>query len=264
MLIPLLIWVITIFSNGTPIISLNTTLSGGFVTLALPALPQSYVLIYVNNTPTPGIVNNTYIIIPIFGTANVSITYIPKIQVMNNFVEINVINNETIELVVPNDVLIYNITLSIINMTMVNKELVITAGGPGTILYTTTGAQTETTITTTTPSNTSRKTHPIWFVTLAVIIAIIIIIPVTAIALRGRALGKQKYLGLEYGLNEYEMAILKYIKSKGGSAYESDISKDLGIPRTTVWRSVKRLESLGLVEVRKVEGKNLVIIKRKS
>ncbi|MGC9153548.1 MAG: helix-turn-helix domain-containing protein [Vulcanisaeta sp.] len=262
MLIPLLIWVITIFSNGTPIISLNTTLSGGFVTLALPALPQSYVLIYVNNTPTPGIVNNTYIIIPIFGTANVSITYIPKIQVMNNFVEIDIINNETIELVVPNNVLIYNITLSIINMTMVNKELVITAGGPGTILYTTTATQTGTTITT--PSSASRKTHPIWFVSLAVIIVATVIILVTAIALRGRALGKQKYLGLEYGLNEYETAILKYIKSKGGSAYESDISKDLGIPRTTVWRSVKRLESLGLVEVRKVEGKNLVIIKRKS
>jgi uncharacterized membrane protein len=37
----------------------------------------------------------------------------------------------------------------------------------------------------------------------------------------------------------------------------------LGIPRTTVWRIVRRLEDLGIVEVRKVGGKNLVIIRRR-
>jgi uncharacterized membrane protein len=40
--------------------------------------------------------------------------------------------------------------------------------------------------------------------------------------------------------------------------------RNLGIPRTTVWRIVRSLGSLGIVEVRKVEGKNLVVIKRRA
>ncbi|WP_243675772.1 helix-turn-helix domain-containing protein [Vulcanisaeta distributa] len=66
-------------------------------------------------------------------------------------------------------------------------------------------------------------------------------------------------------LNEYEKAILNYLRSRGGgSAFEIDISKDLGIPRTTVWRSVRRLEGLGLVKITKVEGKNMVMLIKDS
>ncbi len=64
-------------------------------------------------------------------------------------------------------------------------------------------------------------------------------------------------------LNDYELSILKYLRSRGGgSAFEVDISRDLGIPRTTVWRSVRRLEGLGLVRITRVEGKNMVILIR--
>ncbi|WP_243677826.1 hypothetical protein [Vulcanisaeta distributa] len=34
------------------------------------------------------------------------------------------------------------------------------------------------------------------------------------------------------------------------------------MPRTTVWRSVRRLEDLGLVRITKVEGKNMVTLIR--
>lgn len=37
-----------------------------------------------------------------------------------------------------------------------------------------------------------------------------------------------------------------------------DIAKVLGLPRTTVWKAVRRLESSGYVEVIKVGGKNFV------
>jgi len=50
---------------------------------------------------------------------------------------------------------------------------------------------------------------------------------------------------------------LEYVKKRGG-AYEADIAKDLNIPRTTVFRAVRRLEAQGLLRLEKREGRNWV------
>ncbi len=132
----MLIWIITLYSNGTSVVNLNTTLVGEFVTLQLPVQPQSYVMVLVNGSATAYMINGTSIIIPVLGTANVSVEYVPKVFVKNNFVGINV-SNSTVEIIVPSNILIANMTLSIINMNMTNNELIITArGGPGEFLYT--------------------------------------------------------------------------------------------------------------------------------
>ncbi len=131
----MLIWIITLYNNGTSTVSLNTTLTGEFVTLQLPVQPQSYIEVLVNGSVTAYMINGTSIIIPVLGTANVSIVYVPRVFVENNFVGINV-GNSTVEIVIPSNILIANITLSLISMSMVNNELIITARGPGEFLYT--------------------------------------------------------------------------------------------------------------------------------
>ena len=58
-------------------------------------------------------------------------------------------------------------------------------------------------------------------------------------------------------LVEVDAKILEYVRRRGG-AYEADVARELGIPRTTVFRAVRRLEERGLVRVEKREGRNWV------
>jgi uncharacterized membrane protein len=51
------------------------------------------------------------------------------------------------------------------------------------------------------------------------------------------------------------------LRSKGGRALEAEIREALGLPKTTAWRLVRRLEKKGLVVVRKVGSQNVVEIR---
>jgi len=50
--------------------------------------------------------------------------------------------------------------------------------------------------------------------------------------------------------------VLQLIKSKGGRVFESELRDSLGLPKTSAWRRVKRLERMGLVRIRKVGSQN--------
>ncbi|WP_243677827.1 transcriptional regulator [Vulcanisaeta distributa] len=218
----MLIWIITLYSNGTSTVSLNTTLTGEFVTLQLPVQPQSYVEVLVNGSITAYMINGTSIIIPVLGTANVSIVYVPKVFVKNNFVGMSV-GNSTVEIVIPSNILIANITLSLISMSMVDNELIITARGPGEFLYTIMPMPATKHMMTVT-------THAVNFeVITAIIIAIIIIASASYVLVMGRRRITKKgpTPQMALNLNDYELSILEYLKSRGGgSAFEIDISRD--------------------------------------
>lgn len=62
-------------------------------------------------------------------------------------------------------------------------------------------------------------------------------------------------------LSEEEADIIRFLKKSGGKAYQSDIMRALGIPKTTTWRYVKKLEEKNLVKIEKKGGKNLVVLK---
>lgn len=52
--------------------------------------------------------------------------------------------------------------------------------------------------------------------------------------------------------------LLDYLCEKQGSAFESEIRNKFVLPRTSLWRLIKRLEREELVEVRKIGGQNLI------
>jgi len=54
--------------------------------------------------------------------------------------------------------------------------------------------------------------------------------------------------------------ILEFIKKKGGTVKESEIRESLVLPKTTVWRAIKRLERQGLVKVEKKGKENYVTL----
>jgi len=52
--------------------------------------------------------------------------------------------------------------------------------------------------------------------------------------------------------------IVKFISENGGKVFESDLRKKFLQPRTTMWRAVKRLERLDVVEIYKKDLQNMV------
>ena len=63
-------------------------------------------------------------------------------------------------------------------------------------------------------------------------------------------------------MREDDKEIIKFISVNGGEALESDLRKKFLQPRTTMWRAVKRLERLGVIEISKKDLQNLVKLKK--
>jgi uncharacterized membrane protein len=63
-------------------------------------------------------------------------------------------------------------------------------------------------------------------------------------------------------MREDDKEIVKFISDKGGQVFESELRKKFLQPRTTMWRAVKRLERLGIIEIDKKDLQNLVKLKK--
>jgi len=63
-------------------------------------------------------------------------------------------------------------------------------------------------------------------------------------------------------MREDDKKIVQFISANGGKVYESDLRKKFLQPRTTMWRAVKRLERLGVIEITKKDMQNLVTLKK--
>ena len=59
-------------------------------------------------------------------------------------------------------------------------------------------------------------------------------------------------------MREDDKEIVKFISENGGQVFESDLRKKFLQPRTTMWRAVKRLERLDIVEIYKKDLQNMV------
>ena len=64
-------------------------------------------------------------------------------------------------------------------------------------------------------------------------------------------------------LTETEEEIVRFLKSRGGEAYQSEIREYLELPTTTVWRKIKKLEELGYVSIKKTRRGSLVRLKKR-
>ena len=62
-------------------------------------------------------------------------------------------------------------------------------------------------------------------------------------------------------LKPEEKDILLYILEKEGAAFEGEIRNKFILPKTSLWRLIKRLERENLIEVTKIGGQNLIKLK---
>jgi uncharacterized membrane protein len=73
---------------------------------------------------------------------------------------------------------------------------------------------------------------------------------------------KDTIFRLKPELRQEDKDLVLYISEKGGRVFESDLRKKFLLPRTTMWRSVKRLEREGIVEIEKVDQQNLIKLRK--
>jgi len=72
---------------------------------------------------------------------------------------------------------------------------------------------------------------------------------------------KETIYKLKPELRQDDKDIVAFISEKGGQVYESELRKKFLMPRTTMWRAVKRLEREDIVEIEKVDQQNLIKLK---
>ena len=73
-----------------------------------------------------------------------------------------------------------------------------------------------------------------------------------------KSLDPETIFSLRSDLREDDKEIIKFISENGGKVFESDLRKKFLQPRTTMWRAVKRLERLDIVEIYKKDLQNMV------
>ncbi|MCD6591443.1 MAG: winged helix-turn-helix transcriptional regulator [Thaumarchaeota archaeon] len=66
----------------------------------------------------------------------------------------------------------------------------------------------------------------------------------------------------EYRLSELDYTILALIRDNGGDMLQGKLQSELGIPKTTLWRHVKKLEKLGYLRIVKEGAFNRLILIR--
>ena len=73
---------------------------------------------------------------------------------------------------------------------------------------------------------------------------------------------KETIYKLKPELRQDDKEIVAFISEKGGQVYESELRKKFLMPRTTMWRAVKRLEREDIVEIEKVDQQNLIKLRK--
>ncbi|MHA7733516.1 helix-turn-helix transcriptional regulator [Nitrosopumilus sp. S6] len=72
------------------------------------------------------------------------------------------------------------------------------------------------------------------------------------------SLNPDTIFNLRPDMREDDKEIVRFISENDGEVFESDLRKKFLQPRTTMWRAVKRLERLGVVEIYKKDLLNMV------
>ena len=68
----------------------------------------------------------------------------------------------------------------------------------------------------------------------------------------------------EQEMREDDKKLVAFLVQNGGQAFEKDLRKKFLLPRTTMWRAVKRLERQDIIEIEKKDFQNLVKLKKKE
>ena len=101
-----------------------------------------------------------------------------------------------------------------------------------------------------------------YLITVAVAITVTIA-AVVLVFLRRRKINFQKIVNRNPGLKKEDIAVVKFLAENGGESFEAQIREQFpDMPRTSLWRLVRRLERMEIVEIKKIGLENQVKLKK--
>ncbi len=97
----------------------------------------------------------------------------------------------------------------------------------------------------------------------AALVAVAVIFAAVFFLVRKRGPNVEKIFKMNPRLNKEEKDVIQFLAENEGKAFESQIRERFpGIPRTSLWRLVKRLEKLEIIRVKKIGLENQVELKK--
>lgn len=104
---------------------------------------------------------------------------------------------------------------------------------------------------------------PVEYLIAMAIAAVAAVLIVIFIARRKRAINVKKILSRHSDLVKEDVAVIEFLAEKDGKAFEAEIRERFpDMPRTSLWRLVRRLEGLELVEIKRIGLENQVQLKK--
>jgi uncharacterized membrane protein len=97
----------------------------------------------------------------------------------------------------------------------------------------------------------------------AIVVATAVVLLVLLIVRRRRGPNVEKTMKAYPQLKKEDKEVIEFLAEKGGKAFEAEIRERFpDMPRTSLWRLVRRLERLEIVEVKKIGLENQVQLKK--
>ena len=104
---------------------------------------------------------------------------------------------------------------------------------------------------------------PLEYLIAALVAVIAIIATMMLVILRKPKINVQKILDRNPGMKKEDIAVIEFLAENDGKAFEAEIRKKLpDMPRTSLWRLIRRLERMEIVEIKKIGLENQVKLKK--
>lgn len=104
---------------------------------------------------------------------------------------------------------------------------------------------------------------PIEYLIAIIVTVVVVISSAVFLVRRRRGLNVEKILKAHPQLMKEDKAVIEFLAEQNGTAFEAEIRQRFpDMPRTSLWRLVRRLERLEIVEVRKIGLENQVELKK--
>jgi uncharacterized membrane protein len=104
---------------------------------------------------------------------------------------------------------------------------------------------------------------PVEYLIAAIVAAAAVVLSALIVVRRRRGPNVDKILKANPQLKKEDKEVIQFLAEKDGKAFEAEIRERFpGMPRTSLWRLVRRLEKLEIVEVKRIGLENQVQLKK--
>jgi len=261
--------IIEIDSKGLPYVTVVVNASEGVNEVQLPVAPLAITLrVVVDGAEAASIFDpETRRLIFVAEKSGVAVvSYVADVSVSNeSVISFDVETNESVKLVIPPGVVLLTPPSDVESIYASNGSITIVFRGRQRIEYivvspppqtTTVPVQTPKPSEATAPQPGAQQQQNFYYIMVVAALAIVLVV-VLLLHSRSRKLSSEE-------LDDIDRAIIKALEKRGGSAMQSELQKELAIPKTTLWRHVRRLERAGILRVEKVGQQNRVVLIKKK